>query len=128
MDRNPDKADVWAQPLRKLGLTVHLTSLDVTSLEAVRSVKEEVENQFPPIGGVVQGAMVLSDGLFADMTLESLKRALRPKLDGSRNLSDIFSTQSLDFFIMFSSLTCVGGNSGQSNYTAANLVRIIFFL
>jgi hybrid polyketide synthase/nonribosomal peptide synthetase ACE1 len=122
MDRNPEKADVWAQPLRKLGLTVHLASLDITRLEAVRSVRGEVESKFPPIGGVVQGAMVLSDGLFADMTLESLQRALRPKLDGSRNLSDVFNDQSLDFFVMFSSLTCVGGNSGQSNYTAGNLV------
>lgn len=105
-----------------MGLTIHLASLDVTSLEAVQKVKADVESFLPSISGVVQGAMVLSDELFGSMTLESLQRALRPKLDGSRNLSCVFNEPTLDFMIMLSSLTCVGGNSGQSNYTAANLV------
>jgi hypothetical protein len=66
--------------------------------------------------------MVLSDGLFAEMTLDDLQKVLTPKVVGSQNLSQVFCEPTLDFFIMFSSLTCIGGNSGQSNYTAANLV------
>lgn len=87
-------------------------------------MKARVEDTYPPVGGVVQGAMVLADGLFADMSLESLQRTMRPKVDGSRNLSDVFCDLDLDFFVMLSSLTCVGGNPGQSNYTAANLVSL----
>ena len=48
-------------------------------------------------------------------------RVLRPKVNGTRLLDDIFHNDRLDFFVMFSSLASVFGNSGQSNYSAANM-------
>ncbi|PWY71026.1 hypothetical protein BO70DRAFT_343322 [Aspergillus heteromorphus CBS 117.55] len=106
--RNPVKAEGWAQDLRTRGVQVHLASLDVTSLDAVRQLERTLKDPatgHPPVGGVVNGAMLLSDGLFADMTLESLQRVMDPKTVGSQNLSDVFCDPGLDFFIMLSSLT-----------------------
>ncbi|KAH9906638.1 putative Nonribosomal peptide synthetase 14 [Xylariomycetidae sp. FL2044] len=119
--RNPEKAETWARSLRSSGSIIHLASLDVTNFQAVQDMKAEVESMYPQIGGVIQGAMVLSDGLFAEMTVDSLQKALKPKVDGSQHLSDIFCENHIDFFVMLSSLTCLGGNSGQANYTSANL-------
>jgi hybrid polyketide synthase / nonribosomal peptide synthetase ACE1 len=123
--RNPAKADVWARDLRCTGVAVHLMTLDVTKMAEVQNLKQKLDATHPPVGGIINGAMLLSDGLFADMTLESLQQVLAPKVTGSQNLSQVYNQPDLDFFIMFSSLTCIGGNSGQSNYTAANLVRLL---
>lgn len=119
--RNPATAEGWATMVRTIGATVHLAPLDVTDLGAVRRLKDDLHSSFPPVGGVIQGAMILADGLFADTTLDRFQRALQPKVTGSYNLDLVFSKQHLDFFIMFSSLTAVAGNPGQSNYTAANM-------
>ena len=64
--------------------------------------------------------MVLKDVLLADMSLEQMLQVLKPKIDGSNYLADAFHEDKLDFFVMFSSLSAVVGNPGQSNYAAAN--------
>ncbi|KAJ0120669.1 Nonribosomal peptide synthetase 14 [Diaporthe amygdali] len=119
--RNPGTAKNWAADVQAMGATIRLEALDVTDLSAVRRMKENLASVLPPIGGVINGAMILADGLFADMTVENLQKVLQPKVAGSHNLDVAFSDPEPDFFIMFSSLTAIGGNSGQSNYTGANL-------
>lgn len=64
--------------------------------------------------------MVLKDTLFSKMSVETMQAVLGPKIDGTRNLDELFYDDVLDFFILFSSSACVIGNSGQSNYAAAN--------
>lgn len=64
--------------------------------------------------------MVLHDCLFSGMSVDIMQKVLGPKIDGSDNLEQLFYNDNLDFFIMFSSSACVIGNSGQSNYAAAN--------
>ena len=64
--------------------------------------------------------MVLRDVPTRDMTFQDLDRVLKPKVDGSKYLSELFPQDTLDFFIFFSSMTAIVGNMGQSNYTAAN--------
>lgn len=65
--------------------------------------------------------MVLQDAMFENMTFDSMIKVLRPKVEGTKLLDELFHDAPLDFFIMFSSLTAVVGNSGQSNYIAANM-------
>ncbi|KAL8774157.1 MAG: hypothetical protein Q9209_001265 [Squamulea sp. 1 TL-2023] len=74
----------------------------------------------PRIGGVANGAMVLSDKMFADMTYESFQNVLKPKVNGSKHLDEIFSGDGLDFFILFSSISALTGQRSQANYAAAN--------
>ena len=64
--------------------------------------------------------MVLHDTLFKDMSLEMMEKVLRPKIDGSNYLDELFFDIKLDFFILFSSLSSVVGNTGQANYAAAS--------
>ena len=63
--------------------------------------------------------MVLHDTLFQDMSMDMMRDVLQPKVDGTNNLDELFYNDDLDFFILFSSLACVVGNSGQANYAAA---------
>lgn len=93
---------------------------DVTNMQDLRTSYREICDTLPPLAGVAQGAMVLRDTSFRDMDLETMETVLRPKVQGSINLEELFHDSDLDFFIYFSSMTGIVGNMGQSNYTAAN--------
>ena len=99
--------------------TVWIRSLDVCDLDAVRDLAREIKAALPPIAGVVNGAMVLQDGAFQEMSFDAMQRCLAPKVTGTLNLDSVFD-RPLDFFIMLSSIAWVVGNPGQSNYSAAN--------
>jgi hypothetical protein len=55
------------------------------------------------------------------MTLDALRKVMRPKVEGTIYLNELFSQNTLDFFVVFSSATSINGNPGQSAYSAANL-------
>lgn len=120
--RSPNRTPKWRDNLEALGAIVRIETMDVTEIADVERLRDSLAITMPPVAGVVNGAMVLSDGLFADMSLESFEKVLRPKAHGSMNLDKVFSSSRLDFFIMFSSLTALTGNRGQGNYAAANMV------
>ncbi|KAL8787621.1 MAG: hypothetical protein Q9195_007667 [Heterodermia aff. obscurata] len=119
--RSPPKRMRWREELYKEGAKIIVQAVDVSDKQDLLRVYRSIGSRMPPIAGVANAAMVLSDAMFHDMTLDNLERVLKPKVDGSANLDDIFRTQDLDFFIMFSSLACIVGNRGQSNYAAANM-------
>jgi Dehydrogenases with different specificities (related to short-chain alcohol dehydrogenases) len=88
------------------------------------SVYKTIRKELPPIAGVCNGAMVLIDGMFATMPYEDFNKVIRPKVDGTIFLDQLFSENNLDFFILFSSLTYVTGNIGQTPYAAANAFMV----
>jgi hypothetical protein len=57
--------------------------------------------------------------MFENMTYETFQTAVKPKVQGSRNLHEILPL-AVDFFILFSSATGILGNRSQANYTAGN--------
>jgi hybrid polyketide synthase / nonribosomal peptide synthetase ACE1 len=119
--RNPYKVETgWLKELATLGAIVKIIEADVSDKNDLKRVYEETKVDTPPVGGVANAAMVLEDSMFVDMSFESMKKVVRPKLDISRNLDELFAQNTLDFFLMFSSLTYVCGKFGQSNYAAAN--------
>ncbi|CAK7270803.1 Type I Iterative PKS [Sporothrix epigloea] len=118
----------WAKYARSIvGVHIQFEILDVTDLAAVKQFRARVEQRMPQIGGIVNGAMVLEDRVFAQMTAETFSRVMRPKTVGSRNLDTVFhddedqDDNKLDFFIMMSSFAAIGGHAGQCNYSAANM-------
>ncbi|KAL2864983.1 putative polyketide synthase [Aspergillus lucknowensis] len=118
--RHPKVDESWIQSLQKRGTTIRVLSLDVTSRDDLRQVYSTIKNTMPPIGGVANAAMVLHDVQFKDMTLEKMQSVLAPKIKGSKNLDELFFDHDLEFFLLFSSLSSIFGNTGQSNYAAAN--------
>ncbi|WYZ38312.1 hypothetical protein EsH8_III_000226 [Colletotrichum jinshuiense] len=103
------------------GADVRVFALDTTDEEMLRNVHQRIIETMPPIGGVMNGAMVLRDRPFSAMTLEDFDAVLDPKVRGSAYLDRIFHSDPLEFFILFSSLSRIIGNPGQSNYAAANM-------
>lgn len=84
------------------------------------SVKQTIDATLPPIAGVMNGAAVLRDVSIANMSLEQFNDVIGPKMYGSISLDRLFWNEPLDFFILFSSVSCLFGNPGQANYCAAN--------
>ncbi len=97
-----------------------MISRDVTKRDDVRNVFDEICNTLPAIAGVANGALVLKDQAFEGMDLETFQMVVKPKIDGTVFLNELFEENTLDFFIAFSSVVATLGNSGQSAYSAAN--------
>ena len=108
-------------PLLSVHYEIADVGSDITDRKALGALVTKLRNEFPPIAGIMHGAMVLEDTSFFEMSYETMQKVLRPKVLGCIYLDELFNYVSLDFFILFSSLASVSGNRGQSNYSAANL-------
>ncbi|PLB52456.1 putative hybrid NRPS/PKS enzyme [Aspergillus steynii IBT 23096] len=118
--RNPDMGALWKDELQKQGANIAVEAADVTNKQQLVELRARILENMPPIGGVANGAMVLSDKLFADMSYDSFQKVMKPKVDGTMNLDEVFANDDLDFFILFSSVSAVTGQRSQANYAAAN--------
>ena len=110
----------WLESFRGTEAVVKVLETDVTDRDSLDDVLKTIRATCPPIGGVANGANVLADGPFSEMSTETMLQTLGPKVDGSYNIDQAFYNDELDFFVLFSSISCVIGTSGQSNYVAAN--------
>ncbi|KAI1344561.1 hypothetical protein F5Y15DRAFT_411391 [Xylariaceae sp. FL0016] len=118
--RSPSVDARWLEFVQAEGAVVKVYPMDVTSRASVRAATQQIAKEMPPVAGVANGAMILIDGLFANKTHAEFDKTLRPKVDGTVFLDEIYNKNDLDFFIVFSSLACVSGNMGQTAYAAAN--------
>ena len=101
------------------GVDVKVIKSDVTVKEDVMNVVNQIDRRYP-IRGVLNAAMVLDDGIFQNMVINTWNTAVKPKFQGSKNLHEVFQNTELDFFVMTSSVSGTLGTPGQSNYAAAN--------
>jgi NAD(P)-dependent dehydrogenase (short-subunit alcohol dehydrogenase family)/acyl carrier protein len=94
---------------------------DVGNRDSVLGVYHAIcEQQLPPVGGVVNGAMVLNDSLFSNISIATMESTFKPKVQGSILLNELYrDPKQLDFFILVGSLTGPIGNPGQTAYGAA---------
>jgi acyl transferase domain-containing protein/NADPH:quinone reductase-like Zn-dependent oxidoreductase/acyl carrier protein len=106
--------------LRQDGVQITLLPCDITLASDVRQALDTIDEQLPPLRGIVHTAMVLEDKLLVDLDADTLQRVLRPKLLGGWNLHRETLGRELDYFILFSSLSSIFGHAGQANYSAAN--------
>ncbi|XP_048239500.1 phenolphthiocerol synthesis polyketide synthase type I Pks15/1-like isoform X2 [Haliotis rufescens] len=119
---NDDKQADIEQISKDYGCSVTSVQADVQDISALKSALSELKTSFPmfSLKGVFFGAAVLDDGLLPDMTREKFYTASSPKVTGSWNLHLLTEHLPLDYFVLFSSVTSVFGNAGQSNYGAGN--------
>ncbi|XP_029176907.1 fatty acid synthase-like [Nylanderia fulva] len=108
---------------RESGIRIVISTVDVTtSLGAERLIEES--NQLAPVGGIFNLAAVMRDALFENLDVDDFESVILPKVNATRNLDEISRKccPSLDHFVVFSSVSCGRGNSGQSAYGYANSV------
>lgn len=78
--------------------------------------------QAPSLKGIVNFSMALYNQAFTRMTLDEWEGAVSPKVKGTWNLhnASIAAGAVLEFFVLFSSLSGIIGQTGQANYAGAN--------
>ena len=119
--RNPEPdAEEVIRELREGGVDVHVEVADMTNFAAVDDMLARIDADLPPLGGVIHSVGVLSDGVIENQTWERFEQVMWPKVLGAWHLHQATRSKDLDMFILFSSVTGVVGNSGQSNHAAAN--------
>jgi acyl transferase domain-containing protein/acyl carrier protein len=116
-----DEARQAVSALEQRGAKVVVHRADVAKEDDLAAVLAEIERSGPPLRGIFHAAMVLEDALLLNLDRERMHRVLAPKVQGSWNLHRQTLGHSLDFFVLFSSLSSVFGHAGQGNYAAANL-------
>ncbi|KAF2464412.1 uncharacterized protein BDR25DRAFT_381212 [Lindgomyces ingoldianus] len=113
--------------LHDAGCSTVVFACDVADAGQLTAVLDDARRRFPPIRGVVQGAMVLRDAMLDGMKLEDYSAVLRPKVQGTWNLHACLP-EDLDFFVMESSISGIVGNTAQAAYAAANTFLDAFAL
>ncbi|SDS63080.1 Acyl transferase domain-containing protein [Streptomyces sp. TLI_053] len=108
------------EELAALGTRVTLASCDVADLEALRALKDGLEQDGHRIGTVFHAA---GGGLLVplpDTDAEEVAGTLHAKVGGARNLDLLFDRDTLDAFVLFSSISGVWGSAVHGAYAAAN--------
>jgi amino acid adenylation domain-containing protein len=93
---------------------------DVSVEEDVTRVLDFVRREMPPLRGVIHAAMVLDDDVLARLDRQRFRKVLAPKVAGAWNVHRETLHDTLDFFVLFSSIASVIGHPMQGNYAAAN--------
>ncbi|NTX01462.1 non-ribosomal peptide synthetase/type I polyketide synthase [Myxococcus sp. CA040A] len=116
----PPGDDAGIAALRSAGARILCLEADVSCLESVSAALDEVRGLLPPLRGVVHAAGAVHDGPMRTQSWESFAQVLAPKVQGAWNLHTATRGHTLDFFVLFSSVSSLLGNAGQANYAAAN--------
>lgn len=118
---NPHAKDLISQ-LRGKGASITVVRGNVCNMADVGEAVRACITTGYPLGGVVQGAMGLSESLFSYMTIEAWQTAIQPKWKGTLNLHSAINghDSGLDFFLLMSSVSGSVGTATESNYCAAN--------
>ncbi|MFO1417409.1 MAG: type I polyketide synthase [Methylotetracoccus sp.] len=106
--------------IERFGVRVRVAACDVTDAGALRVLLSDVHTASAPVRGIVHAAATFDDVLARNMTAESLRAVLAPKVLGALHLHELTQDMPLDFMIFVSSATTLFGNPGQANYVAAN--------
>jgi len=104
------------------GGNVKVFNLDVGDYDEVEILLKILQQDpsLPPLRGIFHAAGTLKDAVVPNQTEETFLAIFQPKVMGAWNLHQLTRTQSLDFFVTFSSMSGIVGLQGQSNHAAAN--------
>ena len=108
------------QHMRNDGARVEVAKADVVSSDDVKRVLSKIDQEMPPLKGVIHAAMVLDDGFLVQIDTEKFRKVLRPKMVGAWQLHQQTKHLPLDLFVLFSSASSLIGPNGQGNYASAN--------
>jgi acyl transferase domain-containing protein/acyl carrier protein len=111
------------QAIEQAGGEVLALPADITDEARMRAVRAEAETAFGPVDGVFHLAAVAGGGMLEARSRESAAAVLRPKIDGTYVLEEVFRP---DLFVLYSSTAVIAGDFGLGDYAGANAVLDAF--
>lgn len=102
-------------------VTIIPLSADIADPESLEKAFVHLQQNYPPIGGIIHTAGILEDAPIYAQKWENFHHVFSPKVYGSWLLHEKANTLSdLDFFICYSSIASLAGSGGQANYASGN--------
>ncbi len=115
-----DKHQDIIKALEQLGAEVMYIQGDISLPGTAGALIERTKERFNTINGIIHCAGITRDTLLVNKNKEEFEEVLGSKLWGTSHLDEASAKESLDFFVMFSSLSSIFGNIGQGDYSYAN--------
>ncbi|MCX7062682.1 MAG: SDR family NAD(P)-dependent oxidoreductase [Gammaproteobacteria bacterium] len=106
--------------LTKAGAVVDYRPCDVRNPALFGALIDEVYATYGRIDAVIHGAGVIEDKRIPDKTPDSFDRVYDTKVDSAWTLATKLRPESLQLLALFTSVSGRFGNTGQSDYAAAN--------
>jgi polyketide synthase PksN len=106
--------------LKQYGGQVIYIKADVSKKKDVEKIVYETKSKFNNINGIIHSAGVKRDSYLINKKEKDLEEVFAAKIYGTYWIDEITKNEKLDFFVLFSSVTAVYGNAGQSDYAYAN--------
>lgn len=106
--------------LESKGSKIYYIESDITQKSDITNLFKTIKEKVEKLDGILHCAGVLRDSFLTQKSWDDFKTVLAPKVPGTTYLDEEFKESPLDFFILFSSVAAVTGNSGQSDYAYAN--------
>ena len=116
-----NRLTVFGENHRFFNVKIHISKNDCLTVESTQRVISDA-SQFGQIGGIFHLSLVLNDCLVEKLSYEKFCESIDTKYKVFNHL-DVESRKlsySLDYFVVFSSISCGKGNSGQTNYSFGN--------
>jgi acyl transferase domain-containing protein/acyl carrier protein len=114
------------QRLEELGAEVVVCSADAADLTQMQAVIHLAKKRFAGIDGVIHAAGLPDGGMIPLRTRDSIELVLAPKIKGTLVLDQVLKDETLDFFVLCSSVSAILGLLGQVGYCAANAFQDAF--
>lgn len=102
------------------GTEVNCYSADVSNIDEMRSIVDELRGKYGKINGIIHCAGVTGNGFIINREEKAFDEVLYPKIYGTWVIDHLTREDKPDFFIMFSSGVSIIGEVGLGDYTAAN--------
>ena len=116
------------ESLSTKGITFRHWCVDISDLEQLSGVLNEVRKVLGPITAVVHHAGLGESSLLINETPESFAASTAAKVNGARNLDLLTRNDPIAAFILAGSLSAVEYRAGTGAYAAANLFLDAFAL
>ena len=112
--------------LEERGAEVFVAAGDIACQPDVERIWEQARDRFGPIDGVLHAAGIgyLSD--LDGLSPSDYKTALAPKVRGTLVLNELIKRDSVELFVLFSSISTVLSSFGYAAYSGANCVLDAF--
>lgn len=119
-DEKMCKAIKVIQQMENSGSEVVCYSADVSRIDEIKEVIDDIRESYGAINGIIHCAGVAGDGFIIRKDEAAFANVINPKINGTWLLDRLTDNDELDFFVLFSSITSILAGQGQGDYAAAN--------
>ena len=127
---SPDEADETVEGLQELGVDAFPVQADVSDIDQVSRMIDEVNERFDQIDILVNNAGIISDSLLVRMSDDAWDRVIATNLNGMFYCTRAVVRQMIrrrwGRIINIGSVVGIRGNIGQANYSASKAGMIGF--